>query len=85
MENLSLALLLTAVGMGTVFCVLVIVIMLGKGIILLVNKYFPEAVKPVAIQSTGNEPSPTQLAAIKSAISTITGGKGNVIKIEKIK
>ena len=36
MENLNTALLLMAVGMVTVFCILLIVIYLGKGLILLV-------------------------------------------------
>ena len=38
MENLNTALLLMVVGMVTVFCILLIVIYLGKGLILLVNK-----------------------------------------------
>ena len=44
MENLNTALLLMVVGMTTVFAILLIVIYLGKGLILLVNKYAPEAV-----------------------------------------
>ena len=38
MENLNTALLLMVVGMTTVFAILLIVIYLGKGLILLVNK-----------------------------------------------
>ena len=39
MENLNTALLLMVVGMTTVFAILLIVIYLGEGLILLVNKY----------------------------------------------
>ena len=46
MENLNTALLLMVVGMTTVFAILLIVIYLGKGLILLVNKYAPEEVVP---------------------------------------
>ncbi len=47
MENLNTALLLMVVGMTTVFAILLIVIYLGKGLILLVNKYAPEEVVPI--------------------------------------
>mgnify|MGYP002225644180 CR=1 FL=1 len=52
MENIETGLLLMIVGMTTVFAILMIVIYLGKGLIVLVNKYAPEEiiVKTVAPQ-----------------------------------
>ncbi len=92
MENIQLGLLLMVVGMATVFAILLLVIYLGKGLIALVNKYAPEEVilkkqapvqmQPVAAQASGGIPNNTT-AAIVSAISVITGGKGKVTKIEK--
>lgn len=83
------------VGMLTVFAILLIVINLGKGLILLVNKYAPEevvakkaapAVATVAasVAATVSTMAPTEAAAIVSAVSVLTAGKGKVVKIEKI-
>lgn len=83
MENLSEALLLLLVGMTTVFCVLIIVIALGKGLILFVNKYIPEAVKEKQPSETNKRPTLAQITAITKAIETITQGKGYIINIEK--
>ena len=50
MENIETGLLLMVVGMTTVFAILLIVINLGKGLIVLVNKYAPEEIiakKPI--------------------------------------
>ena len=98
MENIEKGLLLMAVGMLTVFAILLIVINLGKGLILLVNKYAPEEVvvkkaapsrarvaAPVVAQAA---PAPVmggcETAAIVSAVSVLTAGQGKVVKIEKI-
>ena len=84
--------------MTTVFAILLIVIYLGKGLIVLVNKYTPEEIiakKPVAAAGRGQTAPPTQTtpnhslsgqetAAIVSAISAVTRGQGKVIKIEKV-
>ena len=81
MENIETGLLLMVVGMTTVFAILLIVIYLGKGLIVLVNKYAPEEIiakKPVAAAVR------VQTAAIVSAISAVTRGQGKVIKIEKV-
>ena len=83
--------------MTTVFAILLIVINLGKGLIVLVNKYAPEEIiakKPVAAVRVQTA-TPTQTtaigslsgqetAAIVSAISAVTRGQGKVIKIEKV-
>lgn len=91
MENIETGLLLMVVGMTTVFAILLIVIYLGKGLITLVNKYAPEEVivKKQTATPTGAKTQPEGVnnqttAAIISAISVLTGGKGKVTKIEKI-
>lgn len=98
MENIETGLLLMVVGMTTVFAILLIVIYLGKGLIVLVNKYAPEEIiakKPVASAVRIQTATPTrttaigslsgqETVAIVSAISAVTRGQGKVIKIEKV-
>lgn len=90
MENLGYGLLLMIVGMITVFVGLLIVIGLGKLLINLVNKYAPEevvkAVRPVlatAGSTVGGAVADPVVAAIVSAVSTVTHGKGKVTSIKK--
>ena len=84
MENLNTAFMLMVVGMVTVFCILLIVIYLGKGLILLVNKYAPEEVVPDKKGAQGPAAIPGNiLAAISAAV--VTQGKGKVAKVEKVK
>ena len=93
MENIETGLLLMIIGMTTVFAILMIVIYLGKGLIVLVNKYAPEEIivkKQVAPQRQTATSTPAAgitnqtTAAIVSAVSVMTGGKGKVVKIEKL-
>lgn len=88
MENFELGILLLMVGMTTVFVILLIVIYLGKGLIILVNKYAPEEVdakKQPPTHSSGSNPAlpDATLAAIVAAVSVTTEGKGKVVKVEK--
>ncbi|MCC8154450.1 MAG: oxaloacetate decarboxylase, partial [Tannerellaceae bacterium] len=59
----------------------------SKGLITLVNKYAPEEIvqqKQIkAVSNAANEIPQATTAAIVSAISIVTGGKGKVTKIEK--
>ena len=80
MENLQLALMLLSTGMITVFLILILVIVLGKYLILFVNKYIPEEIQEKATTRTSFE----QQAVIEEVIKTITHGKGIVKSIEKI-
>lgn len=86
MEIINEALQLLAIGMITVFFILLIVINLGKLLVVLVNKFAPEEnvkvistakVAPVAVDQTTK-------AIIDAAVSQITGGKGQVKSIKKI-
>lgn len=70
------------VGMTTVFAILMIVIYLGKGLIVLVNKYAPEEIivkkqttpqRQTAAPAAGITNQAT--AAIVSAVSVMTGRK----------
>lgn len=86
MENIETAILLMAVGMSTVFVILLIVIYLGKLLINLVNKYAPEEVVS-ARQEAPKGPAPVPgniLAAITAAVNVVTQGKGKVTKVEKL-
>ncbi|MBQ0048284.1 MAG: OadG family protein [Prevotellaceae bacterium] len=82
------ALQLMAVGMLTVFCILIIVILLGTLLIKLVNKYAPEEVqakKPVAAANNAVAAiDATTKAVIDATVAQITGGKGRVAKITKL-
>ncbi|MDR2773948.1 MAG: OadG family protein [Tannerella sp.] len=89
MEHFEFGLLLMVVGMLTVFAILLLVIGLGKGLIALVNKYFPEqaaasgsTVNVTAVPDDKNIPGSTA-AVIVSAVSVLTAGRGKVTKIEK--
>lgn len=91
MVNIETGLLLMIVGMTSVFTILLIVINLGRGLIAVVNKYAPEEII-VKKQATpkGQVPAPAAAitdqttAAIVSAVSVVSGGKGKIVKIEKL-
>lgn len=85
MENLETGLLLMVVGMATVFVILLIVIYLSQLLIKLVNKVAPEEEpkkKPVATATFSDTGA---MDAIKAAVDILTAGKGQVIKIEKLR
>ncbi|MDR1980659.1 MAG: OadG family protein [Tannerellaceae bacterium] len=95
MEHLQTGFLLMAVGMTTVFLILLLVIQLGKGLAALVNRYAPEEGGGAKKQAPGSGqaaiPVPKEeessnratVVAILSAVGLATGGRGKVIKIEK--
>ena len=81
------ALQLLAVGMVTVFLVLLIVIYLGKLLIWAVNKWAPEetvAKKAAPVAKAIESIDATTKAVIDATISQITGGKGRASKITKL-
>lgn len=81
MENLQTGLILLMVGMVTVFTILLLLIILGKYLIIFVNKYFPE---DETVSNKKTTQSPTLSSIIEETIKTITNGKGKVKSIEKI-
>jgi oxaloacetate decarboxylase gamma subunit len=76
------ALLLMAIGMLTVFTVLLIIIFLGNLLIKTVNRFFPEETKPVVQKVQAIDANVQE--AIKKAIMTISGGKQSAQNIEKL-
>lgn len=87
MENLGIGLELLVVGMISVFIILYLVILLGKGLIVLANK-FPEA-KVVPVNRSESAAPVLQVNdktknLIEATVSQLTGGKGHVSKITKL-
>ena len=84
METTYSPLFLMVVGLTTVFAVLLLVILTGKLLILMINKFAPEEVKKT-VQAAGNgQVDPTVRQAIEAAIRQLSGGKKEVANIEKI-
>ena len=73
---------LMLIGMVTVFAALLIVIFLGGLLIKVVNRFFPEEVKPVAQKVQAIDANVQE--AINKAIMAISGGKKQAQKIEKL-
>ena len=84
MENLDIALMLMAVGMTSVFVILLIVINLSRGLIWVVNKVAPEDEPKKKAASAVPTPDAATLDAIKAAVDILTAGKGQVVKVEKL-
>ncbi|MBO4663616.1 MAG: OadG family protein [Bacteroidaceae bacterium] len=81
------ALQLMAIGMVTVFCILLIVIFLGTVLIKLVNKFAPEEVVAKKVAPAANavqQVDATIKAVIDATVAQITGGKGHATKITKL-
>ncbi len=86
MENLGVGLELMIVGMLTVFIILLIIIYLGKWLIALVNKFAPEdVIEKKELSPTVIPVDAKTITIIQSAVNALTGGKGKVMKVEKIK
>lgn len=86
-SNMSKAFELLAVGMITVFAILALVVLIGKMIILIVNRYFPEqqeqlkkTISKIETESFNNK----KLAAIVAVVDSITQGRGKVTKVTHI-
>lgn len=85
MENLGLGLQLMAVGMITVFCILLVVIQLSKLLIRAVNKWAPaEVVTPQVKKAPAATVDNQTLSIIQAAVTQITGGKGSVKNVTRL-
>jgi len=79
-----MAWMLMVVGMVTVFVGLALVVLSGRLLTNLVNKYAPEEVPVNKVGLAGGGAiDDVKRTAIEKVIATITGGKGKVTKIEK--
>lgn len=81
MSEINQALMLMIVGMGTVFIVLLLVIYCSKGLIILINRWFPEK-EIISIDKATEIPTKT-IAVITTAICSASKGAARIIKIEK--
>jgi oxaloacetate decarboxylase gamma subunit len=83
-DYLQQALMLLGVGMVTVFIILWIVVLVGNGIILFVNRFIPLK-EEASMKRTGlsHQMEATRLAAITAAVQIATQGQGRIISIEK--
>lgn len=83
-EYFQEALMLLGVGMVTVTLILWMVVLVGNGIILFVNRFFPTLED--ATRKSLPSMAPTDLskvAAISAAVKWVNQGKGQIVKIEK--
>ncbi len=72
-------------GMGTVFFMLIMVVLLGNVIIRVTNKYSTVVEVQTISESKTSEMNSAKIAAIVSAVDIVTGGKGRVSSIKKMK
>lgn len=84
MENLGFGLQLMAVGMVTVFIILLIVIQLGKLLISVVNKVAPEEAAPAKAQAAAPAVDAHTMQIIQAAVASLTGGKGQFTKVQRL-
>jgi hypothetical protein len=69
--------------MLTVFSVLLLVVLIGNAIILFTNRFFPASKVAAASNSRQGDIDSPGMAAIVAAVKLVTGGKGNVVEINK--
>lgn len=81
---MSEVLKLILTGMGTVFFILIMVVILGNVIIRITNMLAPVVQVAPASKQRSTEIEPAKLAAIVSAVETVTIGKGKVTFVEKL-
>lgn len=88
MENLNEAFSLLLVGMITVFLILYLVVLIGKLVVRLTNRYLAVetlAVKKEIVKGKAVPSNPAKIAAVIAAVEAVTGGKGKIESIEKKK
>ena len=89
-EIMTEGLKLMFIGMGTVFTVLVLVVIIAKILVSFINKYFPAEVKKVVkraqtqVSAVKDAIDKKKLAVISASVEILTKGKGTVVKVEKI-
>ncbi len=86
MGSLETGFMLLAIGMSTVFFILLLIIFLGEKMILLINRFVPETdITPSKNSDHGSRRTPDagKIAAISAAIHIVTKGKGKVVEIHK--
>lgn len=74
---------LLGVGMVTVFFILWIVVIIGSSIIAFINRFFPETSGNSTTKTVQPTTEKAKMAAIVAAVKIATGGKANIISIDK--
>lgn len=92
-ENVNLALQLLLVGMGSVFIILGIVVLVGRSLIAVVNKYSPAVAKPafkrrpsapIASATRSATLDAKNLAVLTAVVDHVTQQRGVLKSVEKI-
>lgn len=83
-EKMSEVVKLIFTGMGTVFLILIMVVVLGNLIVRVTNMYAPTPAPQVSKNNSNTTIAPNKMAVLVSAVETLTQGKGRISKIEKI-
>lgn len=81
MNPINEALLITVIGMITVFFILFLIILIGNVIIRFANKYLPEE---QTIKKVNRPRTDSMFPVIEAAIDTFTKGKGKATNIRKL-
>jgi len=84
-DSLYFGAVLMAVGMSTVFLILTLVVLGGKVMIFIINKYAPQPAPLTAQLGSSGSISLSKIAAISAVVKTITQGRGQVTEIKKQK
>jgi len=79
------ALKLMLTGMGTVFFILILVVVLGNLIIRFTNLFAVSSEKQDRTGTQDNIIDKSKLAVLVSAVDVVTKGKGKITSIEKVK
>lgn len=83
MSNLGLGLELMVVGMACVFLILIIVILLGKLMVVLTNRFSVKRPSKTPAAAAAAVSSETR-SIIEATVKELTGGKGTVTEIVKL-
>ncbi len=83
-EEIEFGLTIMAVGMITVFSILSFVVLGGKTMILLINKFATNIEETTPPQEENQSISNKKIAILSSAVSVVILGKGKIKNIEKL-
>ena len=87
-NNIEMAFMLLVVGLSAVLLVLASIVIFGKYLILAINKFYPDEVGAEdgkQNQQAGTDfIAPSTVEAITKAISTVSGGKSKITRIERL-
>lgn len=85
MEGINGALMLMIIGMGTVFLMLILVIVFSQILIRVTNLFPSDEPAPARAAGKQAEVPSKVIAAITAAVNIASGGKAKVVKVEKVK